>query len=123
MKKVLHHPPQLFQPDNIPSHRPVRNVRKTRLESLPPDQLAKLNQWLFEDELTYHEVRRRLFQSFGLKLNVGRLCQYWQKRMRPGARPETSATPVVLNVIVESPRPVHVQILSSRVNVRTQIQK
>jgi hypothetical protein len=73
-----------------------RTVRRGRCDSilrrLPPEQRAKVDGWLFDDQLTYGEVAERCRQELGVELDtasVGRYC-----RQEQGRRPKPADDPL-----------------------------
>ncbi len=72
-----------------------RTVRRGRCDSilrrLPPEQRAKVDGWLFDDQLTYAEVAERCRQELGVQLDtasVGRYCRQEQaRRPKPADEP------------------------------------
>lgn len=69
------------------------------LRSLPPEQRAKVDAWLFEEETSHAEVAKRCREQFGVELaesSVGRYSQQerprYEARRMAGARNEGKAT-------------------------------
>lgn len=108
---------RVFHPGN------PRNVRKSKLKSLPPHQLAALNKWLFKDELTYDQIKIRLWEKYGVKISRPSIGTFWKRHCRPATRAHTEIDPVLLDVILRTTRPIRLTILSNQLNLITKIQK
>jgi hypothetical protein len=109
---------RVFQPMTL-----CRNVRKSKLKSLPPHQLAALNKWLFKDELTYDQTKSRLWEEFGVKISGPSICTFWQRHRQLAIRAHTEENPVLLDVILRTTRPIRLTILRNQLNLITKIQK
>jgi hypothetical protein len=101
-----------------------RNIKANRLENLPGHQLAKLNKWLFSDNLSYAKIQELLWQEFQVKTTSTALCLFWQKKTRPAVRPAgVEKSNVLLDVIVQSTRPIRLTILRNQIALHTRTSK
>ena len=56
-----------------------RRIRKdSKLHSLPPDQRARVDRWLFDKGLTYAQVAQACAAMFGLQLSKSSVARYFQ---------------------------------------------
>jgi len=102
---------------------PCRNVRKSKLPSLPPPQLAALNKWLFKDGITYDQIKIRLWEKYGVKISRPSIGTFWKRHCRPATRAHIEENPVLLDVILRTTRPIRLTILRNQLNLITKIQK
>ena len=63
----------------------ARKVRSdSTLNGLPAPKQEALNRWLFEENLSYREVKRRLEEEFGLKTAENSLVAYYRRQALEG---------------------------------------
>jgi hypothetical protein len=103
-----------------------RNIRKSKLDRLPPRQLAALKRWLFKDGLTYSRIVARLFDEFGVKTNVGSICRFWQKHSAAPTAAQMVAqaaedNKILLDVVLQSSRPIRLRIIRNQLALATQV--
>lgn len=90
-----------------------RRWMQSKLDQLPPRQKSVLKSWLIKEGVTYREVQKRLLESFGVPISPAALCRFWQREcLSPAAAKKIEKSPdVLLDVILESRRPVRLKIL------------
>jgi len=101
-----------------------RNIRQPILDQ--PKFTIALRRWLFQEKVSYATAQARLQQRFGLKSNSGSLCAWWQRESArrlaarcPSAR-QIPPNPVLLDVVLQSTRPVRLRILQNHTRLRFQ---
>jgi transposase len=75
-----------------------RSQSPCKLDALKPDQLAQLQRWLVDSNISYKEACDRLQDRFGLKVNLATIFYFWHRVCAPiimqrQAQPATPATP------------------------------
>jgi transposase len=64
-----------FDKMNPAKHRKPRNLGK--IANLPADQRAQIDRWLFNENLIYAEIARRIQREFGMSIAVSTLCDHY----------------------------------------------
>ena len=95
----------------------------SKLEQLPPNQKSSLKNWLIKEGLTYHQANSRLLELFGVTSNISAICHFWQRECQPKAKAEQikKLPNVLLDVILESSRPIRLKILRKQFQLHTKI--
>jgi hypothetical protein len=85
----------------------------SKVKSFSRCQRAALKRWLFRDQLSYARVQELFRGHFGASISVGTLSRFWHQHCIPTPPPKTSQPSVLLDVILQSRRPIRVRILKN----------
>jgi DNA-binding transcriptional ArsR family regulator len=68
--------------DDLLAMKTFRKPRKImgKIRLLPEDQRAEIDRWLFEENLTYREIARRIRELFNVSISGGTLSAYYTRR-------------------------------------------
>ncbi len=76
-------------------------------------QRAALKRWLVVEKLSYAKVRALFLSRFGETISDGTLSRFWHQQCRPTPPPKTDQPSVLLDVILQSCRPIRVRVLQN----------
>ena len=102
----------------------TKAVRKpsqhNKLRALTPHQRRTLRRWLVVENLPYPKARARLLDKFGIQMSAGTLWRFWDQycAKREPAAPRSGP---LLDITIQSVRPVRVRILECRARVRFKV--
>ena len=102
---------------------PRTEARKnSKLRALTPRQRQTLKLWLIRDKLTYDQARAKMVERFSVSLSSGTLNHFWNDYCRPAAPPPHNRhRPVLLDVIIQSTRPIRVRVLETKARLRFKV--
>lgn len=71
----------------------------TAVRRLTPEQRAKVDAWLFDEQLPYRAVAARCLQELGIKLSTAGLCRYFRQELPHRNRPQPSGSAGYLTLL------------------------
>lgn len=78
----------------------TRNVRKSKLGSLPSDQRELLIRWLCLEQVTYEEAINRVAEQFQVRSSNGAMCAFWKRFCEPRIIAEQKLKNAFLDIVV-----------------------
>jgi len=100
---------------------PRTAARQSKLRALKPQQRRALKNWLLRDKLTYEQARVRLFEQFGVTISTRTISKFWSTLFRHRAPARDRRSPLLLDVILRSIKPIRVTVLETRARLRFKI--
>jgi hypothetical protein len=67
------------------------------IDGLQPNQKEALERWLFDENVSFEEAAKRVYQDFGVRSSESALRRYWQRRAQQRSIDQIAMTAATVN--------------------------